>query len=449
MAGLQRWVNRLLRDSIRVRLSLGLSLAILVVATTAGAFSFLGARDEANELQDETLQQVATLLARVSVPLARLDRTGAAAAGDEFKLLVQALGPGAAAAGDLPLRADLGEGFHTVQVAGEGYRVLVKATRDGRRIAVSQAQSVRDELARDGALRSVLPLLILVPVLLWVVSDLVRRLLAPVTRLADEIEGRSNEDLHPMVSERLPAELRPFVDAINRLMARVSQSVQAQRRFIADAAHELRSPLTALSLQAERLERAEMSGVARERLLSLSEGIARARHLLEQLLNLARVQADTPAPDEGTSVEQVVRHVLADVLPLAEARQIDIGLLPGPDLALRLPVAEIDLLLIVKNLIENALRYTPVGGQVDVGVSLVDGQALIQVEDNGPGIAPEERERVLDAFYRVLGSEQIGSGLGLTIVRAAVDRLGGRMALADAQRFARGLLVSVWLPMSR
>lgn len=449
MAGLQRWVNRLLRDSIRVRLSLGLSLAILVVATTAGAFSFLGARDEANELQDETLQQVATLLARVSVPLARLDRTGAAAAGDEFKLLVQALGPGAAAAGDLPLRADLGEGFHTVQVAGEGYRVLVKATRDGRRIAVSQAQSVRDELARDGALRSVLPLLILVPVLLWVVSDLVRRLLAPVTRLADEIEGRSNEDLHPMVSERLPAELRPFVDAINRLMARVSQSVQAQRRFIADAAHELRSPLTALSLQAERLERAEMSGVARERLLSLSEGIARARHLLEQLLNLARVQADTPAPDEGTSVEQVVRHVLADVLPLAEARQIDIGMLPGPDLALRLPVAEIDLLLIVKNLIENALRYTPVGGQVDVGVSLVDGQALIQVEDNGPGIAPEERERVLDAFYRVLGSEQIGSGLGLTIVRAAVDRLGGRMALADAQRFAHGLLVSVWLPMSR
>lgn len=449
MAGLQRWVNRLLRDSIRVRLSLGLSLAILVVATTAGAFSFLGARDEANELQDETLQQVATLLARVSVPLARLDRTGAAAAGDEFKLLVQALGPGAAAAGDLPLRADLGEGFHTVQVAGEAYRVLVKATRDGRRIAVSQAQSVRDELARDGALRSVLPLLILVPVLLWVVSDLVRRLLAPVTRLADEIEGRSNEDLHPMVSERLPAELRPFVDAINRLMARVSQSVQAQRRFIADAAHELRSPLTALSLQAERLERAEMSGVARERLLSLSEGIARARHLLEQLLNLARVQADTPAPDEGTSVEQVVRHVLADVLPLAEARQIDIGMLPGPDLALRLPVAEIDLLLIVKNLIENALRYTPVGGQVDVGVSLVDGQALIQVEDNGPGIAPEERERVLDAFYRVLGSEQIGSGLGLTIVRAAVDRLGGRMALADAQRFARGLLVSVWLPMSR
>jgi two-component system OmpR family sensor kinase len=442
-------VNRLLRDSIRVRLSLGLSLAILIVAVTAGVFSFLAARDEANELQDETLQQVATLLARVSVPLARLDRTGAAAAGDEFKLLVQALGPGAAAAGDLPLRADLGEGFHTVQVAGEGYRVLVKATRDGRRIAVSQAQSVRDELARDGALRSVLPLLILVPVLLWVVSDLVRRLLAPVTRLADEIEGRSNEDLHPMVSERLPAELRPFVDAINRLMARVSQSVQAQRRFIADAAHELRSPLTALSLQAERLERAEMSGVARERLLSLSEGIARARHLLEQLLNLARVQADTPAPDEGTSVEQVVRHVLADVLPLAEARQIDIGMLPGPDLALRLPVAEIDLLLIVKNLIENALRYTPVGGQVDVGVSLVDGQALIQVEDNGPGIAPEERERVLDAFYRVLGSEQIGSGLGLTIVRAAVDRLGGRMALADAQRFAHGLLVSVWLPMSR
>ena len=449
MAGLQRWVNRLLRDSIRVRLSLGLSLAILVVAVTAGVFSFLAARDEANELQDETLQQVANLLARVSVPVARLDHTGAAAAGDEFKLLVQALGPGAAAAGDLPLRADLGEGFHTVQVAGEAYRVLVKATRDGRRIAVSQAQSVRDELARDGALRSVLPLLILVPVLLWVVSDLVRRLLAPVTRLAAEIEGRSNEALHPMVSERLPAELRPFVDAINRLMARVSQSVQAQRRFIADAAHELRSPLTALSLQAERLERAEMSGVARERLLSLSEGIARARHLLEQLLNLARVQADTPAPDEGTSVEQVVRHVLADVLPLAEARQIDIGMLPGPDLALRLPVAEIDLLLIVKNLIENALRYTPVGGQVDVGVSLVDGQALIQVEDNGPGIAPEERERVLDAFYRVLGSEQIGSGLGLTIVRAAVDRLGGRMALADAQRFARGLLVSVWLPMSR
>ncbi len=440
---MRRWIG----DSIRVRLSLGLSAAILVVAAVAGVFSFLGARDEANELQDETLQQVATLLAQVSVPDERLDQLGTATAGDEFKLLVQTLGAATLAAGDLPLRADLGEGFHTLQIGGVAYRVLVKKTLDGQRIAVSQSQSLRDEIAREGALRTLLPLLILLPVLLWVVADLVRRLLAPVTDLAAEIEGRQVEALHPMVSEGLPTEIQPFVEAINRLLARVAQSVEVQRRFIADAAHELRSPLTALSLQAERLERAEMSDTARKRLQILSEGIARGRHLLEQLLNLARVRADTQAPQAGVSVDQVLRRALADVLPLAEARQIDIGLLPGPDLCL--PVAEIDLLLIVKNLVENAVRYTPEGGQVDVSVSLFEGLAQIAVEDNGPGIAIEERERVFDAFYRVLGSEQTGSGLGLTIVRAAVERLGGKMVLTDAARFAQGLRASVWLPGSR
>lgn len=352
---MRRWID----DSIRVRLSLGLSAVILIVAAVAGVFSFMGARDEANELQDETLQQVATLLAQVSVPVVRLDHSGAAASADEFKFQVQALGAATPAAGDLPLHPDLAEGFHTLQVGDEAYRVLVKRTHDGRRIAVSQAQSVRDEIARDGALRTLLPLLILLPVLLWVVADLVRRLLAPVTHLAAEIKGRKVEALHPMGSDGLPTEIRPFVEAINRLLARVSESVEIQRHFIADAAHELRSPLTALSLQAEPLERAEMSDTARERLGVLSEGIAHGRHLLEQLLNLARVRADTPVPEEGISVSQVVRRVVADVLPLAEARQIDIGMLPGPDLCL--PVAEIDLLLIVKNLVENAVRYTPAG----------------------------------------------------------------------------------------
>lgn len=430
-----------LTHSIQVRLAWGLSVAIVLVALVAGAFSFYAAFKEAHELQDDILRQAAALIRhQPAAGLASQDLD----IDVESDLVVQTLaGPrgGGAAQGGLALPATLADGLHTLRVDGTTYRTFVKTLASGQRIAVSQDTEMRDEIAQDGALRTILPLLILVPVLLLVVTHLVRKMLRPVTQLAAQIDARSEQDVQPLAAAHLPSELRPFVRAINRLLGRVSAAMDEQRRFVADAAHELRSPLTALSLQAERLAAAPMSPEAAERLATLRQGIARGRNLLEQLLSLARVQSAGARPGQAVSVRAVYRRVLEDLMPLAEAKGLDIGMADGADV--QILAHEVDVYTLVRNLLDNAIRYTPEGGRVDLAVSRDGPNAVLDVEDSGVGIPAAERDRVRDPFYRVLGSEQIGSGLGLAIVSAVAQRLGGRLELLDATQFAQGLKARV------
>lgn len=260
-----------LSESVQLRLSVTLSLAILLVALLASVFAFVSAFDEAHEQQDATLRQVAMLFDRQQMTL--LYPQGKAIDGDdeESRVIIQHLGDGKHATGSsdealpLPFPTTLADGLATVQVAGEAFRVLVHTTSKGERIAVAQEQDARDKDARESAWRSLLPFLILFPVLLLVVGDLVRKLFRPIGVLAAEIDQRDEQALHPIDEQHLPTEVRPFVVAINRLLARVGQSMDSQRRFVADAAHELRSPMTALSLQAERLAATDLSAVSRER----------------------------------------------------------------------------------------------------------------------------------------------------------------------------------------
>lgn len=310
---------------------------------------------------------------------------------------------------------------------------------------MTQESGFRNEIARDGALRTVMPFLILVQVLLLIVADLVRKMFRPIAALSREIDQRAEQELHPVDDRHLPAEVRPFAVAINRLLTRVSQSMDAQRRFVADAAHELRSPLTALLLQAERLAAAEMSVLARERLTALSQGIERGRSLLDQLLTLAKAQSATGVPQSPVSVQDIYRRVLEDLMPLAEAKHIDIGV-EGTQNA-EVWVSEPDLIAVVRNLVDNAIRYTPEGGQVDLSVNVSGGKARLRIQDNGPGIPLDERDRVFDPFYRTLSSEQIGSGLGLSIVQTIAHRIGAEIRL-DFSDLARqtGLSVTVRLP---
>ena len=182
-----------------------------------------------------------------------------------------------------------------------------------------------------------------------------------------------------------------------------------------------------------------MSDEARQRLATLRQGIERGRKLLEQLLSLARAQSAVPAPAQAVSVRGVYRRVLEDLLPLAEAKSLDIGMVDGPDA--RVLAHEMDLFTLVRNLADNAIRYTPDGGRVDLSVRQAGRQVILEVEDNGIGIPAAERERVLDPFYRVLGSGQASSGLGLSIVQAIAQRLGARLELSDATQFPKGLKV--------
>ncbi len=453
-------------ESIQFKLSASLSLAILVVALLAGTFSFFAAFNEAHELQDDTLTQVAALFDRQHLDLEHLgDAISKKNSDEEMRVTVQMfvnekLADGAKvlsshdAGGPLDLPQTLANGTHTLEVGGESYRVLVKTTALGERIAVSQETGVRDELARDGAFRTLLPFLILMPILLLVVADLVRKMFRPIATVAAEIDRRTEQSLHPVQAVHLPTEVRPFVVAINHLLKRVSLSMDAQRRFVADAAHELRSPLTAISLQAQRLAETELSELAQERLNTLQLGIERSRNLLDQLLTLAKAQATPDLPKSPISVQTIYRRVLEDLMPLAEAKHIDIGVESAPNAQVtqevQVLVSELDLITVVKNLVDNAIRYTPEGGKIDLSVSVSEGRTTLHVIDSGPGISASERERVFDPFYRTLGSEQTGSGLGLSIVKTIADRIGAEVRLnyADAARQS-GLSVAVALPVVR
>jgi two-component system OmpR family sensor kinase len=448
MDGLKRRLNA----SIQFKLSIYLSLVILLVAVIAGIFSFVTAFDEAHELQDDTLRQVAALFDRQRLLPVQPGAENRPVGGDEeSRVTVQHLTGLGPPLGDpdkgspLGLPDSLADGLQTLEVSGETFRVLIKTTAIGERIAVAQETGVRDEIARNSALRTLLPILILFPVLLLIVADLIRKMFRPIATLSAEIDRRSEQQLHPVNDAHLPDEVRPFVVAINRLLARVARSLEAQRRFVADAAHELRSPLTVISLQAERLADTQMSDPARERLLTLRRGIDRGRNLLDQLLTLARSQTTSALPKSSVSIRGSFRQVLEDLLPLAEAKAIDIGLDGEEDYEVW--VIEADMVALVRNLVDNAIRYTQDGGRIDVSVASQGSAVALRIRDNGPGIPLEERERVFDPFYRTPGSEQVGSGLGLSIVKTIAERIGAeiRLEFTDPAK-ASGLCVCVVIP---
>jgi two-component system OmpR family sensor kinase len=443
-----------LNDSVQVRLSVTLSLAILIVAALAGFFAFFSAINETHEMQDETLRQVAILFDRQKMTLHYPVVEQVAGDDEESRVIVQYLADSTKASGSddattpLPFPTGLADGFSTLSVAGENFRVLVRTIASGERIVVAQEADVREKEARKSAWRSLLPFLILFPVLLLVVSDLVRKLFRPIATLSEEIDQRDEQALHPIDENHLPTEIRPFVVAINRLLTRVAQSMETQRRFIADAAHELRSPMTALSLQAERLSAIEMSAAAHQRLLPLTQGIERSRKLIDQLLALATAQSSAERSQGSVSVHDIYRRVLEDLLPLAERRHIDIGVESFEDV--QVVGNEVDLLILVRNLVDNAIRYTPVGGRVDLAVEMAGESVILEVKDSGPGISAEEQLLVFDPFYRSLGTDESGSGLGLAIVKAIADRMGARLRLSFSdEKNKSGLCVSVWLKRAR
>jgi len=445
-------LKKRLSESVQLRLSLTLALVVLVLGAVAGVFSFLSAFEEAHELQDDVLRQVARLMARQHPPPAPPVADARPADGDEESLvIVQRLDDGGqsrAGADDgrtLPLPPTLGDGLHTLDVGGDTFRVLVKTTASGQRIAVAQASGFRNDIARDSALRTVMPFLVLVPALGLIVADLVRKMFRPIASVSSAIDRRAEHDVRPIEDSHLPIEVRPFAVAINRMLGRLGRAMEAERRFIADAAHELRSPLTALSLQAERLAETEMPDAARTRLADLRRGIDRARKLLDQLLALARAQSDVEPPAAPVSIQGVYRRVLEDLMPMAEARHIDIGVEGADDALVR--VGELDMVAMVKNLVDNAIRYTPEGGRVDLAVSRTEGGVELRVDDTGPGLQAAERERVFDPFYRTPGNDQAGSGLGLSIVRAIAGRIGAeiRLGFSDVEK-RTGLSVRIILP---
>ncbi|WP_288392975.1 ATP-binding protein [uncultured Herbaspirillum sp.] len=448
-----------MRRSLQARLSLALTLAILLVAVGAGGFGFISAYRESIRVQDDLLMQVGALLARVGGSLPAEGAVGSYPGSDhESRISVQWLprpdtdADTVGVKDELPLPAGLKDGFQTVFMVHEDFRVYVQPLPSGRRIVLAQETDARNSIAYQSAWRALLPLLILVPVLLLALRRIVRKLFAPLSSLRQEIDQRRDDQLAPIATAALPTEIAPFVEAINRLLTRVQNAMTSQRRFVADAAHELRTPLTALSLQAERLQHSELSDTARERLQRLGSGIERSKALVTQLLALARAQSQgvtEPVARSRFALRQAVRPVLEDLLPLAQHKDIDLGVDSSLDAEVDTSLADLQLLL--SNLIDNAIRYTPAGGCISLalvtGTQVRPGMARLELTDNGPGIPAAERERVFEPFYRLNPSAAPGSGLGLAIAQSLAQRLGITIGLEMADPVAqRGLRVVLDIP---
>ncbi len=310
-------------------------------------------------------------------------------------------------------------GFSELANSGSHWRVFTLASGD-RFIEAAQPEEARWETSAGIALRMLSPLAVLVPALALLAWITVRKSLAPLAHVTEQVETRDASAMSPLVIRTVPEEIRPLMMALNRLLIRLDASISSQRRFVADAAHELRTPLTALSLQAQLVEQAHDSQERDEAISNLRLGIARASHLVSQLLTLARQEPDAQRPFARLDLAATVRQVVGEFAPLAVSKHIDLGigenqseLVTGDEEALR---------ILVGNLVDNAIRYTPAGGRVDVTLSNVNGNVILKVEDNGRGIPIEDRERIFERFYRISGNGVQGSGLGLAIVKQVVQR---------------------------
>jgi two-component system sensor histidine kinase TctE len=273
-----------------------------------------------------------------------------------------------------------------------------------------------------------------------------RRGLTPLLKLRDAVRSRGKGDLAPISVPEAQSEIRPLIDALNAYMERVRAQMAAQRRFVANAAHQLRTPLALLSTQAAYARRETGAGARDEALSALQESTKRIARLAEQLLTLSRAEPGSRRPRaDRIDLGEAARDVLANLAPVAVGRGVDLGL----EVDRPVPVIGDGTMLteMIANLVDNALRYGRRGGCITVAVSVRGDEAALAVADNGPGIPPGEREQVFERFYRVTGTAEEGSGLGLAIVREVADNAGGRVTLSDTP--GGGLTVEIRLPLAR
>lgn len=413
--------------SLRRRLTVLLLLAVLVTALIQGVVTWRAAHVETEALFDAQMERTALSLTG-GLAASVLGNEAIAPLPGEPDQIIQIWRADGTMLYRSPSRRLLPPqaviGFSDVRAGGDPYRVYTLETPI-QVIQVAQSEAARNRAVGRLALRAVLPVALLAPALMLIVWWVVGYTLAPVDRLRRVLAARAAGDLAPLPTAGMPAELRPLVQEMNGLLQRLQSAWQALTDFTGDAAHELRSPLAALRLQVQSLQRAGDEAarhVATERLLA---GVDRATRLIEQLLTLAR-QEGAPQAGAGATADlaQLAAAAVAALQPEADSRAVSMAL--AGDAAVPVRGSADALAVLLRNLLENALRYAPERGQVRIAVhaAAAEAGAWLRVEDSGPGIAPEDRLRVLDRFYRAPGARGHGSGLGLAIVQTVAARSG-------------------------
>ena len=430
-------------SSLRTQLLLWLLGALLLTGLAGAAALYRQALDEADLVFDQQLQETARALRDRSF-LQPAPEYGEREA--EADLVVQVWSLTGVRVylsrkhASLPGLTTLG--FSTVKTPEGEWRVYGLRTAFNV-IQVAQPMRVRESRAAHLAVRVLLPFALLVPALGMIIWMSVGRTLRPLRALALQVSTRPAGEAAPLREQGLPAEVRPLVASLNDLLARLTSLRERERRFIADAAHELRTPLTALRLQLRGLDQAS-EAERRQAVADLEAGVGRASRLVEQMLALARQDAPEPIARRVISLAELAREVVGELFPAADARSLDLGVSEAAGGEIEGEVESIKALL--RNLIDNAIRHSPVGGRIDVSVRALPAALELAVADQGSGIAPEERARVFDRFYRAPDAPPGGSGLGLAIVRSIADAHGATVTLNDADG-GPGLKVSVRFAM--
>lgn len=441
--------------SIRRTLLVYLLLGLAAVAVLATWFTYQETRREIGDVFDLQLKQLAystriddlvrgrppSLTPQGSRPAAGVSEI-VTQIWDRDGVLVYWSRPGAG----LPVPAR--EGYSNVTLNGREWRVYTHV-EGTHALQVAHAMDERQEIAAQAALRTLLPVAALIPILGVLIWYAVGVGLKPLYAMSRAVGKRRPDAMAPIAEGGLPRELRPLAASLNALLSRLDDAMSAQRRFTADAAHELRTPLAALKLQVELAERANDPATRDAALAELNAGVDRAAHLVEQLVTMARLEPEATARNSApVELAALARQAIVARAGLAGDKHIDLGLTRAAEVAV--PGDEASLAMLVGNLLDNALRYTPAGGRIDVAIDRNETAAILSVVDTGPGIPAAERERVFERFYRVPGSGTaagtVGSGLGLSIVRRIAQAHGATVELDEGPE-QRGLAVRVRFPV--
>lgn len=421
------------------------ALSMGAVLLTLGIYAVT--LDEMNEVFDQELKQVALTAVAYLQDKHIPSRSASASANsdlEDFKFVTQVW----SLRGELLYSQNPGagipftnrEGLSTFETKGVSWRVYTDQS-DNYFTQAGQPLDVRHDLAAEIALKILVPCLLAIPLLGMLLLYAIRRGLQPLFDTAQAVHRRAADSLEPITADKLPLEVQPLIASINGLMTRLSRALEQQRRFVADAAHELRTPITALDLQSQLLLSASTEARRREAAQDIRRGLDRASHLVSQLLQLSRLEPDAPRTAlVPVQLDELARSVVADFSASAEARQLDLGagIANIDPTRYRVGGSADELRVLLNNLVENAVRYTPVGGRVDVRVIAlaISNEVVLEVADTGPGVPLAHRERVFDRFYRVPSASTEdglppGTGLGLSIAKTIAMHHGASIELAD------------------
>ncbi len=424
-------MRKIKQKSLKYELNRWIILTALTFVLFGGAIAGRVAFNQARELQDHTLLEIAKLIEAGKLKESRMLHHDI----EKETIIINELGEKQ----HVPvIPQSMSDGFHTQTIDKNNWRIFITTQPDSkRRFSIAQQTKLRDDIAMRSSLSVLLPLIFLVFLMSIIIHFIINRQFHSLSQLAQDIDSQDGAQPKALKDKNIPVEIFPFINSINSLLSRVGQTMKKQQRFIADASHELRTPITALSLQLENLEKAQTTKNRKKHQEQLQLSLKKLHKLVSQLLNLARLQSESDQEKEAVSLNQLVQEAVIALHPLAEDANIDLGILKQ-EKNINVLDQQGRLSQLIYNAIDNAIHYTPQDGKVDVSLTSEKGNAVFTVEDTGIGIPKNEQERVMQPFHRVNESNQSGNGLGLAISQEIALRLNGTITLKN--RVPNGLI---------